>query len=40
MGHSRPASRRPQIFTGIAIHKSAEPNSLIVYVDTVTPREK
>lgn len=25
-----------RIFAGIAIHKSAEPNSLIVYVDTAT----
>jgi len=28
-----------RIFTGIAIHKSAEPNSLIVYVDTATRDE-
>ena len=28
-----------RIFTGIAIHKSAEPNSLVVYVDTAARDE-
>jgi hypothetical protein len=28
-----------RIFTGIAIHKSAEPNSLVVYVDPATRDE-